>query len=62
MSSLVPTVPVNLDGQDIEGETFIKNRGVISVGSCKFRFIYRKGAGVSPLREDNGTLTPDKVR
>ena len=64
MSSLVPTVPVNLDGVGISKETLVPNKGVISVGSCKFKFVYREGFATSPLLVSNKpTASPGrKVR
>ena len=53
MSSLVPTVPVSLNGAEIAKETLITDKSIISVGTCNFRFIYRDGFLTSPLQESN---------
>ena len=53
MTSLVPTAPVNLNRSEVLKETYIAHNGVISVGSCNFRFVYRDGFQTSPLQEDN---------
>lgn len=61
VSSLVPNALVRLDEEPVVKETLIKNRGVISVGTCNFRFVYHEDVA-SPLQEKNGAATPEKVR
>ena len=61
VSSLVPTAPVRLDEEPVVKETLIENRGIISVGTCNFRFVYHENVA-SPLQEKNGAATPGKVR
>lgn len=53
MSSLVPTVPVSLNGADVLKETPVADKSIISMGSCNFRFVYREDFMTSPLQESN---------
>lgn len=57
MSSLVATVPVSMDGRDVVTETEVSNKSVISVGSCKFRFVYHDGEVTAPLLENRANPT-----
>lgn len=57
MSSLVPTVPVILNGEQVMKETFVADKSVIILGTCNFRFVYRKAFQASPLQEENRMIT-----
>ena len=57
MSSLVSTVPVILNGEQVMKETFVEDKSVITLGTCNFRFVYREGFQTSPLQEENRMIT-----
>ncbi len=54
--SLVPTVPVKLDNDDIDScdKILVSDKGVLGIGTCSFRIQYMKDS-VSPLQEPNGS-------
>lgn len=62
VESLVPNAPVFLNNNPVLKEAVIDHHGIITVGTCSFRFDYYGGAlPGTPLKEENGISTPKQV-
>ena len=55
VSSLVLNAPVKLNDVLVTDKaTLITDMGVLSIGTCSFRFVYNKNFSAIPLAEANG--------
>ena len=61
MSSFDHSVPAELNGKPVVQETLIQDGGTISMGTCNFRFEYRKNVNFT-LHENTKRTPPRKVR
>lgn len=63
VTSLLSTAPVYVNDSEVKSEQLVKDKAILKIGTCSFKFVYAEGV-FSPLREENGTLTPipNKVR